>query len=181
MESTIRLFPTVRQVIIVGRNRQCTAGLINIDIDRVASLSPDEMIIIVHEAVKQANKECPNHSVILSRMVKIFPLNKLLPSTDKGTVMRNKSELDFKDVIDKLYDDLLKEPNAFQEKNTSTCSREQIRKLLTESAAKVLNKLITTFKDCNASPFDFGLNSLLSIELRNVISEYFINILCCSW
>jgi hypothetical protein len=176
MESTIRLCPIVRQVIIVGRNRQCTAAFINIDIDRIASLSPDEMIIIVHEAVKQANKECPNHSVILSRMVKILPFNKLLPSTDKGTVMRNKAELDFKDVIDKLYDDLLKEPNASQEKNASTWSREQIRKLLTESAAKVLDKPITTFKDCDASLFDFGLNSILSIELRNVISEYFRNI-----
>jgi thioester reductase-like protein len=175
MESAIRQFPIVSQVAVIGSGRQLTAALVSLDTQYALNMTPEEMINAVHDAVKEANKECPNHSTILPQMVKILPLNKQLPSTDKGTVMRKKAELQFKDVVEKLYKNFLDGPVRSETNNedVSTWKHEQTKNFLIESVSKVLNMPTSTFKDRNQSLFDFGLNSLTSIQFRNMIAQYF--------
>ncbi|KAG1059802.1 hypothetical protein G6F42_028176 [Rhizopus arrhizus] len=110
-------------------------------------------------------------------MVKILPFNKVLPSTDKGTVMRKKAESTYQDVVEKLYKDFLEGPTSRTKTNagddTSAWSPEQTEDFLIACAAEVLDVPQTTFKDRTQSIFDFGLNSLSAIQLRNRIAEYF--------
>ncbi|KAI7904874.1 uncharacterized protein BX663DRAFT_431462 [Cokeromyces recurvatus] len=180
MESTIRQSPVVKQVAIFGQNRQCTAALVETDLEYAIRLGPDEIIAAVHEAVKEANAECPSHSIILPQMVKILPFNKSLPSTDKGTVMRKKAEKMYKDIIDKLYKDFLEGPSRNDKDSinadTSSWSSEQTLDFLISCASEVLSVPKSSFKDHTRSIFDYGLNSLTAIQLRNKIAEYFDNI-----
>ncbi|EPB93060.1 hypothetical protein HMPREF1544_00134 [Mucor circinelloides 1006PhL] len=177
MEATIRQSPMVQQVAVIGQGRQCTAALIQLNRDYAERFGPEEIIATVHAAVKEANLECPGHSKILPQMVKILPFNKVLPSTDKGTVMRKKAESTYQDVVEKLYKDFLEGPTSRTKTNagddTSAWSPEQTEDFLIACAAEVLDVPQTTFKDRTQSIFDFGLNSLSAIQLRNRIAEYF--------
>ncbi|KAF1806067.1 hypothetical protein V8B55DRAFT_1592110 [Mucor lusitanicus] len=177
MEATIRQSPMIEQVAVLGQGRQCTAALIQLNRDFAERFGPEEIIATVHAAVKEANLECPGHSKILPQMVKILPFNKVLPSTDKGTVMRKKTESTYQDVVEKLYKDFLEGPTSRTKTNagddTSAWTPEQTEDFLIACAAEVLDVPQSTFKDRTQSVFDFGLNSLSAIQLRNRIAEYF--------
>lgn len=176
MEATIRQSNMVKQVAVLGHGRQCTAALIETDMAHAIKFTPNDIISAVQDAVKDANKDCPSHSTILPQMIKILPLNKTLPSTDKGTVMRKKAEASYQEIVDKLYKDFFDGPSrdsASKNTDTSTWSAEEIEAFIIDAAAQVLNLPKSTFKDRSQSIFDHGLNSLSSIQLRNSISEYF--------
>ena len=101
-----------------------------------------------------------------------MPLNQTLPSTDKGTVVRKRAEIMYQSEIEKLYKDFLEGPSRQMPKKNDVAPNwftEDISNFLIESTAKVLNVPSSTFKNINDSLFDYGLNSLLSIQLRNKI------------
>ncbi|KAG1142262.1 hypothetical protein G6F37_012672 [Rhizopus arrhizus] len=176
IESTIRQSPMVKQVAVLGHGYQCTSALIEIDLDYAINYGPEEIITAVHEAVEDANKECPSHSTILPQMVKILPFSKSLPSTDKGTVMRKKAEVMYKDIVEKLYKDFLEGPNHTLETDSSSWTPEQTESFLVKSAAEVLRLSESVFNDHSKSVFDLGLNSLTAIQLRNAIAKSFSNV-----
>ncbi|KAI9483645.1 MAG: hypothetical protein EXX96DRAFT_648358 [Benjaminiella poitrasii] len=177
MEATIRESPMVKQVAVLGHARQCTAALVEINVEHAMGFSPEEIINAIHDAVKEANKNCPSHSVILPQMVKILRFNQALPSTDKGTIKRKQVSIDYKDDIEKLYKDFLEGPKRDTLNNDSASwSAEQIENFLVDSSAEVLSVDKSTFKNRDQSIFDFGLNSLSSIQLRNKIAQYFDDI-----
>ncbi|KAG1168167.1 hypothetical protein G6F36_012313 [Rhizopus arrhizus] len=167
MENTIRLCPIVKQVAVVGQGRQCTAALIELNMEEVVSYGPQEMTAIVQEAVDEANKECPSHSTILPEMIKILPFNKSLPSTDKGTVKRKLVESSYQDVIEDLYKAFLDGPRT---KAYTTLSPAEIEPFLIKSLAEVLH-LPESSIDPSLSVFELGLNSLTAIQLRNMVAS----------
>ncbi|KAL9553202.1 hypothetical protein MBANPS3_003393 [Mucor bainieri] len=177
IEATIRQHPMVQQVAIIGHGRQCTAALIQLNKEHAECFSPEEIIAAVHAAVKEANQECPSHSKIFPHMVKILPFNQALPSTDKGTVMRKKAESSYQDVVEKLYKDFLQSTTSRAKTNatedSSVWTPRQTEDFLITCVAEVLDVPQATFKDRTQSVFDFGLNSLSAIQLRNRITEYF--------
>jgi thioester reductase-like protein len=176
MEAAIRQSPMVKQVAVLGHGYQCTSALIEIDLEYAINYGPEEIITAVHEAVEDANKECPSHSTILPQMVKILPFSKSLPSTDKGTVMRKKAEAMYKDIVEKLYKDFLEGPNHTLETDSSSWTPEQTESFLVKSAAEVLRLSESVFNDHSKSVFDLGLNSLTAIQLRNAIAKSFSNV-----
>ncbi|KAI8886999.1 acetyl-CoA synthetase-like protein [Backusella circina FSU 941] len=176
MESTIRQFPVIDQVAVIGHGRQCTAALICLNEDHALDLSPDEMIAEVHEAINAANKDCPNFSKIVPQMVKILPLRKKLPTTDKGTVMRKKAEIFYKDIVEKLYKDFMEGPSHTKPQDVSTWTMNRTKHYLAENIASVLQLPLSTFDDGSKCLFDLGLDSLTCIQFRNRISEYFENV-----
>lgn len=177
MEATIRQHPTVKQVAVLGQGRQCTAAIIQVDMDFAINSGPEDIISDVQAAVKEANKDCPSHSIILPQMVKILPFNQTLPATDKGTVMRKKAEAAYHDLVEKLYKDFLEGPSR-NSSNTdaSTWDIEEAKRFIITCASEVLDISKATFHDHSQSIFDHGLNSLSSIQLRNRIAEYFDNV-----
>ncbi|KAI9030908.1 hypothetical protein CLU79DRAFT_785955 [Phycomyces nitens] len=175
IEATIRQCPIVHQCAVFGQGCQCTGVLVELSPDECQKYAPDEMVNLVYSAVQKANKEAPSHSMILKQMIKILPLNKTLPATDKGTIARKKSNEQYKDMIDKLYEDFLTASTSLDNSSNdaSEWSPEKVKMFLIESAADVLGLTLADLKDTTQSLFDLGLNSLLSIQLRNRISQAF--------
>lgn len=180
MEASLRQHPIIKQAAIIGQGKQLTAALIELDKHYAFDYSPDEIIDEVNKAVNQMNTECPNHSMVLPQMVKILPFNKILPSTDKGTVQRKKAEQMYQDIIDKLYKDFMEGPSKKQVNNnidTTTWTTGQTQDFLITCTSEVLHLPKSEFiKDLDQSVFDLGLNSLTAIQLRNKLSEYYDDI-----
>lgn len=176
MENTIRQSPMVKQVAVLGHARQCTAALVEVDMAYAMSFGPEDIISVVHEAVEDANKECPSHSTIMPQMVKILPFNINLPSTDKGTVIRKKAEAMNIDLVEKLYKDFIEGPTSVSSGDVSSWSGETTESFLVKSTADVLKLSESALSDYNKSVFDLGLNSLTAIQLRNIIAQQFGNV-----
>ncbi|CDH50372.1 l-aminoadipate-semialdehyde dehydrogenase [Lichtheimia corymbifera JMRC:FSU:9682] len=135
------------------------------------------MIDEVQGIVSKANKDAPSHSTILPQMVYILPLEKRLPSTDKGTIMRKHAIREYESAINKMYDDFLNgaadQPSDMRG-STSGMTLEQIESFLVRTASQVLQiKEDVLASNKQESLFDHGLNSLLAIQLRNRISSSF--------
>ncbi|KAL0073850.1 hypothetical protein F4703DRAFT_1781406 [Phycomyces blakesleeanus] len=176
MEATIRQCPIIFQCAVFGQGRQCTGVLIELSSEECQKYAPDEMIDLVYSAVQNANKDAPSHSVILKQMIKILPLNKKLPSTDKETIARKRSYEQYKVIIEKLYMDFLETPENTSSRalnNTTEWAPEKVKAFLIEIAAEILGVTYADLKDTRQSLFELGLNSLLSIQLRNQISQVF--------
>ena len=104
-------------------------------------------------------------------MVYILPLNRHLPKTLKGNVIRKKVIQEYDQEIEKMYNDFLQGPTTSATGETDT--NESIYEFLTQSASQVLRKDLI---DADTSLFDYGLNSLLAIQLRNKLAARFQNI-----
>ncbi|KAI9250974.1 hypothetical protein BDA99DRAFT_608261 [Phascolomyces articulosus] len=174
MEHQINSAKVVRCCTVLGEGRQCTAALVELDLEQAMHYSPKEMISQVEEAVDRANKVAPNYSTILPQMIYILPLNQHLPTTVKGNVIRKRAMHDFKAHIDQMYDDFLQGPST----TTSTTKDQDNSDLgmgafLMKSASDTLQK---SDIDPKKSLFDYGLNSLLAIQLRNRIATRFDNV-----
>ncbi|KAI9251692.1 hypothetical protein EDC94DRAFT_642522 [Helicostylum pulchrum] len=178
MEAIIRQEAIVKQVAVVGHGRQCTAALIEIDMAYAKRVSPEDIVSTVHVAIKRANKESGSkHSIILPQMVKILPLEKTLPSTDKGTVMRKKAELEYIGMVEKMYKEFLQGPSSRDfDKNTSSWTYEQVEEFVVSCAVKVMDDIDEgSMVDRSQSLFYYGLDSLTAIQFRNLVVEYFDN------
>ncbi|KAI8636352.1 hypothetical protein BD408DRAFT_448490 [Parasitella parasitica] len=175
MEITIRQSPMVHQVAIIGHGRQCTAALIQLKRTVAEQCSQEEIHAAISAVIKDTNRECPNHSKIFPEMVKILPLDQVLPCTDKGTVMRKKAESIHQDEVDMLYKNFLEGPPLANSRNadTSAWTAEQIEDFLIDCAVKVLDIPRSIIQDRPQSLFDYGLNSVNAIQLRHLIAQHF--------
>jgi hypothetical protein len=114
-------------------------------------------------------------------MVYILPFDRHLPHTGKGTVPRKKAIRMFAGVVDKMYNDFINGPAPSDaeapKKSTAAWSSDEIDNYLSQAAGIVLHvDPKNLLKDTSSSLFDLGLNSLLSIQLRNRIAQSFDNV-----
>ncbi|KAI8139176.1 hypothetical protein BJV82DRAFT_660202 [Fennellomyces sp. T-0311] len=169
MENIISDAKIVRRCSVIGEGRQCTAALVELEMDQAIQYCPEEMISQVQEAVELANKAVPTHSRIFPSLVYILPLNKQLPTTSKGTVIRKQVIKQYENQIEKMYYNFLHGPTT----TTEELSQLSVDAFLAQAACQILQQ---TEIDPETSLFDYGLNSLLAIQLRNRIAARFENI-----
>ncbi|CAF4038801.1 unnamed protein product [Rotaria magnacalcarata] len=174
MEDVIRHSPLVQQVVIVGHNQFCTAALVQLNIGEASNYDFQEIEEKIWEVVERANKEAPSHSRLVRQLVKILPMNKTLPVTEKGNLTRQKINQEYATLISTIYDKFLNQQYQEQQKHGTTQEKEQtkwteekIKKYL-EEELKLLDQKINDF---SRSIFDFGVNSLQVVELRNLICQ----------
>ncbi|CAF2089670.1 unnamed protein product [Rotaria magnacalcarata] len=174
MEDVIRHSPLVQQVVIVGHNQFCTAALVQLNIGEASNYDFQEIEEKIWEVVERANKEAPSHSRLVRQLVKILPMNKTLPVTEKGNLTRQKINQEYATLISTIYDKFLNQQYQEQQKHGTTQEKEQtkwteekIKKYL-EEKLKLLDQKINDF---SRSIFDFGVNSLQVVELRNLICQ----------
>ncbi|KAI9278498.1 hypothetical protein BDA99DRAFT_492305 [Phascolomyces articulosus] len=230
MENEIRKTDIVRNCMVIGENRECTAVLVELAMDEITKYSPIEMINEVYKSVKLANAIAPNHSIIMiPKMVYILPLNRSLPATFKGSVIRKKAIQSYQKEIEQMYTTFLQGsiinnktnngnissaivvgteenkhkrlsstalsfsfsgqsiasssssteitvPIVLDETAVITSTENNVQQFLCHTAAQVLQCQPKDI-DPSVSLFDYGLNSLLAIQLRNKIAARFNNIL----
>ncbi|KAI7859649.1 hypothetical protein BDC45DRAFT_590210 [Circinella umbellata] len=171
IEHRINSAKVINSCVVIGESRQCTATLIQLELEHAMKYRLEDIISEVHEAVECANKSAPSHSIILPQMVYILPLSRHLPKTLKGNVIRKSAIKKYNQEIEKMYNDFL------QGTATSTISETDanlsIYEFLTQSASQVLHR---DSIDADISLFDYGLNSLLSIQLHNKLAVRFADI-----
>jgi hypothetical protein len=173
MEDVIRRSPLVNQVAIIGHNQFCTAVLVQLNVEEASNYDFNEIEENIWDIVQQANKEAPSHSHLVRQLVKILPMKKSLPVTDKGNLMRRRVNQEYSTLISTMYDKFLNQQqqgqkNGTAQKEQSTWTRETIRKYLEEKLKSVDTAIVD---NSSRSVFDFGVNSLQVVELRNFICQ----------
>ncbi|KAI9489192.1 hypothetical protein BDB00DRAFT_771221 [Zychaea mexicana] len=184
MENEINKIDIVQSSTVIGEGRECTAVLVELAKDQAAKYSPVQMIYEVYEAVKRANVMAPSHStIVVPQMVYILPLNKKLPTTFKGTIIRKKAIELFQEEIDQMYDTFLygtaideTTGHMVSSNNSTQDDTCDVVSFLCQAAAQVLNRQPNEI-DVNVSLFDYGLDSLRAIQLRNEIAMRFKSVL----
>ena len=167
MEETIRLSPFVQQVAIVGQDHFCTAAIIQLNIQQTFDFTSKQIEENIWKIVQQANRDAPSHSKILRELIYILPNDQILPITDKGTLMRLKTNQIYSTIIDEIY---FKFSNVKYHKQTNEqikWTKESINKYLHDK----FNSIGKDLNDYSRSIFDYGVNSLEVIQLRNIICE----------
>ncbi|KAJ8654164.1 hypothetical protein O0I10_010112 [Lichtheimia ornata] len=179
MEATICASPIVKHCTVIGEGRQCTAALIQLDLEQAIRHNPEGMMAEVYKAVEEANMDAPGHSTIMPQMVHVLPLDKHLPTTDKGTVKRKNAIQIYEDAVNAMYKAFLEGGASSSDgQDGASMTLEQTQVFLANAAASVLRTKDATFfaEHKDDSLFDYGLNSLLSIQLRNQIATKFNNV-----
>ncbi|CEI89605.1 hypothetical protein RMCBS344292_03956 [Rhizopus microsporus] len=175
MEMAIANCSVVNQVIVLGHGRQCTAALVELHKEYMENGQQNDAVKMVYDAVEEANKECPNHSMLLKQMVKILPPGKTLPTTAKGSVSRKDAEEMYKDTIESMYKAFINGP---QTQSTSPVSQspEKVKEFLIDSVSATLNVPKASLQDTSCSLFSLGLTSLSAIQLRNLVASQYSHI-----
>ncbi|KAI7864066.1 hypothetical protein BDF14DRAFT_1998048 [Spinellus fusiger] len=179
IEADLRICPIIKQCVVFGEDRTFVGTLIELSPEKCQNYSPDEIMEIVYSAVDAANKKAPSHSIIFKPMVRILPLGSHLPTTDKNSIIRKRANIQFKDTIDHMYTDYLDKQtvsNTSLSIDSSSWSQQQIKTYLVETSANVLHLQSNELENNDQDLFDYGLDSILSIELRNKISHAFDNL-----
>ncbi|CAF1213026.1 unnamed protein product [Adineta steineri] len=173
MELVIRQHCIVERVVVLGHNRLCCAVLIQLNIEEASKHELCEIEKQVLTAVNAANKDAPSHSQIVPAMVKILPMSKRLPITAKGNVIRKLADLEYKDIIEKMYEEFLNmsKTDSYTERpcQQHSWTRDRICNYLQSTVAHVLNKPIETFADYTKSLHSLSLDSLTAVQLRNTL------------
>ncbi|KAI7865365.1 hypothetical protein BDF14DRAFT_1730514 [Spinellus fusiger] len=179
IEADLRTCAIIKQCVVFGEDRTFVGTLIELSPEKCQNYSSDEIMEIVYSAVDAANKKAPSHSIIFKPMVRILPLGSHLPTTDKNSIIRKRANIQFKDTIDHMYTDYLDKQtvsNTSLSIDSSSWSQQQIKTYLVETSANVLNLKSNELENTDQDLFDYGLDSILSIELRNKISHAFDNL-----
>ncbi|KAG2221169.1 hypothetical protein INT45_007746 [Circinella minor] len=179
MENKILDIDIVRKCCVIGEYRECTAVLIELKMEQVVKYTPRQILSKIYTGIKEANKSAPSHStVIVPHMVYILPMDKKLPTTAKDNVIRRKVTEVFVNEINEMYNsfllqsDILDDYCGEQDNKTYFSNKNKKDDFLRQAAASVLNRRSDEIK-MSVSLFDYGLNSLLAIQLRNKIATKF--------
>jgi hypothetical protein len=166
MENIIRRESIVKQVAIIGHNQFCTAVLIQLNIEEASKYDFNEIEDIIWKIVQQANEEAPSHSRIVKQLIKILPMNQILPVTEKGNLMRQKVNQQYSTLINTIYDKFFNQQYEKNQNKESKLTKEKLEEFFFEK----LKLFGINNNDYSKSIFDFGVNSLQIVELRNLIS-----------
>lgn len=171
MEEAIRSSALIEQVAIVGHNKLCPAALIQLNHDEASKYSSNEIEEKIWQAVVEANKQAPSHSHIVQSLVKILPAHEIFPITHEGNLMRRKVSEQYSALIESMYDRFLNEKQ--QKPTVISQSKQWTKESIKEYMATQIRSLIGTNKEMSNSQsiFEFGVDSLRVIELRNLICQ----------
>lgn len=177
MEIAMRTHAIVEHAIVLGHQRFCCSVLIQLNLQEAFKHELRTIEELVWEAVKSANEEAPTHSHIVPALVKILPMNKHLPITGKGNVIRKSAELECGALIDKMYEQFFNNVGTtcdaqphFQER---AWTKDEMCNYLQKIVANVLNMPPEICSDHTKSLFALSLNSLTAIQLRNTLCNQF--------
>ncbi|CAG8798863.1 9444_t:CDS:1, partial [Racocetra fulgida] len=179
MEVTIRLNQFVRHVVVIGHNRPFNCLLIELDFDRVKNTPFLEITKSIFDSVHQANINCPSHSRIFDEMVYILPLEgKMLPRTMKNNIQRKRVEIEFKEEIEMLYDNLVNirvvsNEKSFSDNHDNQWDEDSVKATILSSLKLAIGDSFLKITEYETSLFALGLDSLSATKLRAILQNKF--------
>ncbi|GJN93246.1 hypothetical protein Rhopal_006293-T1 [Rhodotorula paludigena] len=159
--------PYIKDAIVFGVERSQTGALVILS-DTVDPKTPRaELVKMVMPAVELGNSEAPTHSRLTEEMLVFLPSDTVVPRADKGSFIRRKVYVEFKDTIDKAYSDLEGGSGGSRKVGSISDMRSYILDLVA-SVAKSAERL-----DLDTDLFAFGLDSLAATRIRNALQREF--------
>ncbi|CAF1205772.1 unnamed protein product, partial [Didymodactylos carnosus] len=162
----------VKKCVVIGHQRICNCLLIELNWSQVGDYDFQEIEQQLWFTCEQANQFVPSHSRIMKEMMKILPMNKHLPVTDKGNIMRNKAVVEFQTITDKMYQKFLNINDANNHSHLFQQWTYETLKTYLKSNIQHFNEI-----DSYQSLFDnYGFDSLSALQLRHQICKDIVEV-----
>ncbi|KZT51231.1 putative aminoadipate reductase [Calocera cornea HHB12733] len=167
IELTLRQSPNISDAVVFGAGRAQVGALIILAEKLSPSATRDELYTLVRAAVELANSKAPSHSQLAPEALVYLPYETLLPKADKGSFLRPKVYVQFKETIDNVYSVLEGEADDDVER-LRLSSLEHAKRLVSEAVTATLNLAdsVPKLKD-DMDLFALGLDSLQATRIRN--------------
>ncbi|KZO94102.1 acetyl-CoA synthetase-like protein [Calocera viscosa TUFC12733] len=171
IELTLRQSPNISDAVVFGAGRAQTGALI-ILAEKLSSSAPrNELYKLVQPAVDLANSKAPSHSQLAPEALIYLPYETVLPKADKGSFLRPKVYVQFKNIIDKVYRALEGEEDEGIERILLS-DLEHAKRLVSEAVFKTLNMAEAGPKlEDDMDLFALGLDSLQATRIRNSLQR----------
>ena len=172
IELAIRQHRIVEHCVVLGHQYLCCSVLIQLNIEEAFKYELREIEQQVFDAVRDANRDAPTHSHILPAMIKILPMSKRLPVTNKGNIIRKQVDVEYGSMVKQMYERFI---NGVEIKNSvrRSWTKDTICTYLETTIAQTLNKPVEFFADHSKSLYALSLDSLVTVELRNILCQEF--------
>ncbi|KAL3464342.1 hypothetical protein BJX64DRAFT_286473 [Aspergillus heterothallicus] len=165
IEHRIRQSKFVKDNLVFGVGKPLP-GLLVVPSTECEGLSKDKILNLVWPDIASANKNAETFSQISRDMVIILSVGCSYPATDKGTMIRNRTYLDFSDIIEAAYQNL--------EYGTSDSEHKLILNL-----SDLENYLLGLFQielgyaglNLTSDFYEAGVDSLQAIKARGSIKK----------
>lgn len=166
MEGTIAGHPRVSRAIVLGQGRFQSAAIVEPDWNSWDN-DPKGFIHEIWPSVKLANELAPGYAQLARNRIIVGSKSKPFQLTPKGSVKKNATLQDYKEIIDSLYEnseDRLKAPLI-----SKASSRAEIVQCVTETLVELLD-VPKVAED--ADIFALGLDSLQTLRLSQEIIAF---------
>ncbi|KIA75924.1 NRPS-like enzyme [Aspergillus ustus] len=165
IEHRIRQSKFVKDNLVFGVGKPLP-GLFIVPSNECEGLSKDEILNLVWPDIESANLNAEAFSQISRDMVIILNVGCSYPATDKGTMIRNRTYLEFRDLIEAAYQNLENGTSEFEQKLALD---------LTELEIYLLNIFQTELGharlDLISDFYESGVDSLQAIKARGFIKK----------
>ncbi|KAL1955613.1 hypothetical protein VTO42DRAFT_8416 [Malbranchea cinnamomea] len=163
VEHALRQNPLVAEAVVFGAGRP-QLGMFIIPAAETHGLSNDELLSRIMPTLDIANSEQPAFARISPEMIRILPHETIYPKTDKATVIRGAFYQQFKEAIDKVYEEF-SEQSAGQENFTP----EALLSFLRQTITSVMDLGSETHLDNDTDFFSLGMDSLQALRAHSAI------------
>ncbi|KAJ0425986.1 putative NRPS-like enzyme [Aspergillus carlsbadensis] len=165
IEHRIRQSKFVKDNLVFGVGKPLP-GLFVVPSAECEGLSKDEILNLIWPDMESANNNAEAFSQISRDMVIILGVGCSYPATDKGTMIRNRSYMNFSDLIEVAYQDL---------ENGIANSEQKLALGLAELEDHLLNVFRKDLGylrlDLTSVFYDAGVDSLQAIKARGLIKK----------
>ncbi|KAI9705733.1 MAG: putative NRPS-like protein biosynthetic cluster [Bogoriella megaspora] len=155
--------PLVDDVLIFGNGKMCP-GVLIFRSEKARDTTDEELIETISPLIEDMNTNSQSHAKIPRSMLvpRPFGENKKLEKSSKGTIMRNRAEGTFSEVIGGSY---TSEPSTTME--SGQISDDEIA----PSILDIVKSVMQTDQDLNneVDLFSFGIDSVKSMQIRTRI------------
>lgn len=169
IESHLRSSPHLRDAVVFGTNRTATGVLLHFD--DINDRSRKELVELVWPEVARANEAAPTHGQVLREM--IVPLigedaKRGFPTASKGSIQRQQVYDRYAELIDATYRAFEDVGEAGEGENPD---ETELNELILEVIKTTLGRSLVKPIDIDADLFVYGLNSLQTARVRNVLQK----------
>ncbi|CAF1427608.1 unnamed protein product [Adineta steineri] len=177
IELAIQQCPIVEHGVVLGHQRLHCSVLIELNSKEASKLEHSQIEKQILTAVENANTNAPAHSHIAPALIKILPLDKHLPVTNKGNILRKQVYNEYHSEIEQIYEQFLNQSNFDSniphDNQQESWTKKKICDYLQETVAEILHKPIENFNDHSQSLYHLSLDSLTTVQLRNKLCQKF--------
>ncbi|KAI5478357.1 hypothetical protein MNV49_005208 [Pseudohyphozyma bogoriensis] len=171
IELALKQDPAISEAIVFGAERTQAGAIILLSENADPKLSREATLALIAPAVKFANAAAPTHSRLSEELIILLPFGTAIPRADKGSFIRRKVYVAFKEQIDRAYAALEGDDGVDEKEKKKVGSVEEMEAHIFKLVKDVSGSDVGLKKDTDL--FTFGLDSLAAGRIRNSLQRDF--------